>query len=184
VPGETGEILNIINVEEAARLNWRPQETSRFEGSTLTRRLSVDRAPTAEALIVEPLVLGRTAHGETLQDARFHDHVRIRRAGRVIYADGMRLTGDIAAQMAGKAYGQGAAALATLVWASPHAAAALPKIRAICDEISGICAGTSLLSADLLLMRVLAEDSFELRRLLLPVLDKMTDGALPICWRL
>ncbi len=183
-PGPAGELVNEIRVEDSARLNWLPQETILFEGCNLTRRLDVTLAPEAEALIVEPLIFGRAAHGETLRDARFAEQVRIRRAGRIVYADGMRLAGDIAAQMARPARGAGAGALATVIFASPTAEAWLSRLRARFAETDGAIAGASLLTDQLLLLRALAHDGFELRRLLLPVLDDLTGGALPICWRL
>ncbi|MEP4197788.1 MAG: urease accessory protein UreD [Aliishimia sp.] len=182
--GSCGALLNEIRVEDGARLNWLPQETILFEGSHVSRRLSVDLAETAQTLIVEPLVFGRAAHGEILRDATFREHVRIRRSGRVIYADGIHLTGDIAAQMQGAAYGNGAGAMATLILVAPNADRHVATIRERCAEILGIRAGCSLLAQDLLLMRVLAHDSFEMRRLLLPVLDDLTGGTLPTCWRL
>ena len=182
--GPPGELHNEINVEDGARLDWLPQETILFEGSHLTRRLDGSLAGTGEALIVEPLIFGRAAHGETLRDARFTERVRLRRDGRVIYADGMCLSGDLAAQMQRPATGHGAGALATLIFASPDAARWLPRLRGHIARTPDLTAGASLLTEHLLLMRALAHDGFELRRLLLPVLDDMTNGHVPICWRL
>ncbi len=184
MPGQTGHLTNKINVEDGAKLHWLPQETILFNGSALHRRLDVDIQGTAEALIVEPLVFGRPAHGETLTDARFTETVRLRQNGRVTYADGIDLSGDIAAQMTHAARGDSAGAMATLILASPRAEAAVPVLRDHIAQISGICAGASLLAENLCVLRALAHDSFELRRLLLPVLDEMTGGTLPICWRL
>jgi urease accessory protein len=183
-PGPPGELLNEISVEDRARLDWLPQETILFEGCDLTRSLDVTLANTAEALIVEPLIFGRAAHGERLHNARFSERVRIRQGGRVIYADGMRLAGDIAAQMAAPAMGAEAGALVTLILASPSAPRWLEPLRAHIAATPQVRAGASCLTEQLLLMRALAHDGFELRRLLLPVLDDLTGGALPICWRL
>lgn len=182
--GPPGELHNKIRVEDGARLDWLPQETILFEGSNLRRRLDVTLTGTAQTLIVEPLIFGRAAHGEQLRAATFCEHVRIRQNGRVIYADGMRLSGDIAAQMQTPAYGAGAGALATLIFASPDAASWLPRLRTRIEQTDGLTAGASCLTEHLLLMRALAHDGFELRRLLLPVLDDMTNGHVPICWRL
>lgn len=182
--GPPGQLRNEIRVEDGAHLNWLPQETILFDGSYLTRFLDVSLTGSAQALIVEPLIFGRAAHGEQLTDARFSERVRIKRDGRVIYADGMHLSGDIAARMQVPAIGGGAGALATLILASPDAATWLPRLRARIAQTPDVQAGASCLTEHLLLLRALAHDSFELRRLLLPVLDDMTHGTLPICWRL
>lgn len=183
-PGPAGELHNKINVQDGARLHWLPQETLLFEGSNLTRRLEVTLAESAEALIVEPLVFGRAAHGERLHDARFSETVRIRRGGRMIYADGMHLAGDLDAQLARPSMGGGAGALATLILAAPGAADWLARLRRRIDATQGLTAGASCLNEQLLVMRALAQDGYEMRRLLLPVLDDLTGGTLPICWRL
>jgi len=144
----------------------------------------VDLSTNAEALIVEPVVFGRAAHGEVLSNADFHDTVRIFQANRVIYADSFHLTGAVSTQLAHPAMGAGAGAMATLVLVSQTADAHQDHMRSLCAQNSGSSAGVSLLAANLLVMRMLAADSFTLRQRLLPVLDHLTQNQLPICWRL
>lgn len=182
--GPAARIENHLEVAEGARIDWLPQETILYDGCALHRRLRVELAQRAEALIVETLVFGRAAHGERLTDAAFRDRIEIARDGRMIFAEAIDLSGDIAAQLAHPARGNGAGALTTLILASDTAEAQLPQLRRICAENSGSCAGASLLAPDLLVCRALARDSFDLRRLLLPLLDHLTGCTLPICWRL
>ena len=80
-----------LGVAAGASLVWAPQETLLFDGADLRRRLEADVAADASLLIVESAVFGRLAHGETRIDAAFRDDWRIRRAGKLIFAEAVRL---------------------------------------------------------------------------------------------
>lgn len=188
-PGTTARVENRLEIAADARIDWLPQETILFDGCALHRRLRVELVSGATALIVEPVVFGRAAHGERLTAAELHDRIDIARNGRIVFADAIHLTGDIAAQMANPARGHmggcgAAGAMATMILAAPGADAQLAPLRRLIAQDLGSCAGASLLAPDMLVLRALADDSFALRRLLLPVLDHLTGRALPICWRL
>ena len=75
-------------------------------------------------------MLGRAAMGETVRNVTLRDSWRIRRAGRLVFADGLRIDGDSTSVLAGGATGGGAAALATLVLVAPDAEARLDAARA------------------------------------------------------
>ena len=183
-PGPAGRLTTTLSTEPGATLRWLPQETILFDKSRFDRTLNVELAADSNALIVEPLVFGRAAHGETLHDIQFRDTVRIRQDGRMIYADGMHLTGNAVDTLAHPATGNGTGAMATLILVSESAELQLEPLRSLCAQKIGSTAGVSLLSTKLLVMRCLAEDSFTLRQRLLPVLDHLTQDQLPICWRL
>lgn len=187
-PHQTGQMTTRLSVEPQARLRWVPQETILFQHSAFRRSLHVELADDAELLLVEPLVFGRVAMGEHLSALRFHDQIQIRRAGRVVFRDAIRLDGDAMAQLkrpgiAGVLSGP-CTAMVTLVLASPGAEAALAWLRTQLPAGKEAYGGASLLAPDLLHMRLLARDSFVLRQSLLPILDKLTEGSLPRCWRL
>ena len=178
--GPAAEIRNRLTIAPGARLDWLPQETILYEGCDLDRRLTLDLAPGARALIVEPVIFGRAAMGERLRDARFRDRIEIRRDGMPLYLDAQRFSGDVTAHLARPAVASGAGAMAGLIFAAPSAEAHLAPIRAALPAT----AGASLRAPDLLVLRLLAEDGFALRAALLPVLDRLTDGTLPASWRL
>ena len=115
----TGEVETTIDVAAGARLDWLPQETILFDRSALSRRLVADIDPTATLLAVESVVLGRAAMGERIRDASILDSWRIRRGGKLVFADSLRLDGDATAIMAGGATGNGATAFATVVLVAP-----------------------------------------------------------------
>ena len=70
--------------------------------------------------------------------------------------------------------------MASVVLAASGAAGYLPTVRAMLNDT----AGASTLGPDLLLVRVLAQDGFDLRTTLIPVLKYLAGQDLPAVWRL
>jgi urease accessory protein len=92
-----------------AGLAWLPQETILFDGARLDRRLQAAIAPDARLLIAEMTVLGRTAMGETFSAGALIDHWRVRRDGRLVFAEALRLEGAVEALLAAPCTGAGRA---------------------------------------------------------------------------
>ena len=174
------EVENVARVEMGARLHWLPQELILFNGAALERRFEVELAEDAELLLVEPVIFGRAAMGEQIETLSFVDHIRICREGRPLYCDRVRFGDNAQAQLRQIAGARGNAAMASLVFCAPNADARLDALRAMLPEQSGI----SALATNLIALRLFAEDGFALRNALLPVLDVLSDNALPISWRL
>ena len=178
-----------LQVEAGATLAWLPQETILFEGSRLRRRLDVDLAPDASCLLVEPLALGRLAHGERLTKGGFVDHWRVRQGGRLVFAEATRFAGDIAPRLGRRAALGGAAALATVVWAGAGAATLLDPLRAllldvIAKDADAIAEGAASLVAGVLVVRLLAADLWTLKRALVRLLAVLWPEGLPRAWAL
>lgn len=169
-----------LEAQEGASLFWLPQELILFRGASLDRSLRIDLATDARLLMVEPVIFGRAAMGEVLDRARLRDRIEIRREGRPLYRDAVRLEGDLAAQLARPGVAAGCGAMASLVYVDPAAEAHMDPVRALLPETGG----ASLLRDDLLAVRLLAHDGFELRRHLLPILDRLSGETLPTSWRL
>ena len=108
------------------------------------------------------------------------DRIEVWREGVPLYVDAVHLTGDLEARMARAALGGGAGAMASLVYVAPDAEAHLAPLREMLPETCGV----SLMREDLLILRMLARDSLNLRRSLLPVLDRLSRDTLPTSWRL
>ena len=179
-PGQIGQITTTLSVDAGGALNWLPQEILLFNGSNLHRELKVSLAGNASALLVEPVVFGRAAMGETLTDIAFKDRVSVMRDGRPIYRDGACFEGNAAAQLARPAIGQGMIAMANIIYAAPDAQTRLPAVRALMPSTGG----ASLLADDLLVGRIMAADSFLLRCALIPIIERLSGAAVPRTWRL
>jgi len=165
-----------------ARLLWLPQETILFEGARLERTLRVDMAEDADLLLVESLVFGRLAMGETAIDARLADSWRIRRAHRLVFADAIRLD-RAAATLDRPAAGAGARAAATVVAAAPNVEARLADLRAALQaESEGVEAGASSVDG-LLVARLVSPSPARLRQTLIPAILALGGGEPPRLWR-
>jgi hypothetical protein len=78
---------------EAAKLAWLPQETIVFNWGRLSRETEIKVSSGAELLALEWLVLGRAAHGEEMVGGHIADSWRVKKDGRLIWADSFRATG-------------------------------------------------------------------------------------------
>ena len=176
-PGQTARMEVTLDVGPGGRIDWLPQETILFDAAALNRKLTVHLAADATALLVEPVIFGRTAMGEVVHDLHFTDQWRVSRDGALVFADAVRMTGDADALLARKAIADGAGAMATLLLASPKAAAFADL------DLPENC-GASLIADDLLLVRLLAADGFALRRALVPLVEVLSAAPIPRVWRL
>ncbi|MEL7100569.1 MAG: urease accessory protein UreD [Pseudomonadota bacterium] len=179
-PGPPGTVRTHLKVASGARLDWLPQETILFDGCALDRGLEVDLAPDARLLLVEPMVWGRAAMGERDVHGRARERIHIRQNGDLVYADQWRMTGDLTAQLDRPAIGGGARAMASFVFAAPEAEAKLDHLRGLLP-VSG---GASLRSTGLIVGRLLAPSSYDLRKSLIPLVEFLHDGVIPTPWRL
>lgn len=177
---DAAKVETTLKAAQDATLYWLPQELILFEGARLRRRLACDLQPSARALIVEPIIFGRHAMREVLRDIDFRDEIKVTRAGKPLFRDAIHLCGDVQAQMERAVLGAGSCAMATILYVAPDAEAKLAQVR----ELLPATAGASLIARDVLVMRALAKDGFELRRFLVPLLDHLTQDTLPVCWRL
>jgi len=174
-------ITNRLTLAADSRLEWLPQETILFEGAALNRRIDVEMDKTSELLALEMLVLGRRAMGETLQQARLSDQWRIRRNGRLIYADGLRFS-EPRSETQSRATFNGQRALATLVYVAPDAEDRIASVRSLLN-FEGVEAAASAWSG-LLVVRFLAPDAQPLRAALISFLTAFRGGDLPRVWHM
>jgi urease accessory protein len=119
-----------LDLGPGSRLRWLPQETILFDGGRLSRRIRIRMAEDARLLLCESVVLGRTAHGETVRRGSLLDRWELRRGDRLVWADALRLEGDIPGQTWGRATLGGGRGFATLLLAAPDAARHLEEVRA------------------------------------------------------
>ena len=103
-----------MTIGEGASLRWLPQETILFDAARLRRTIEIDMAEDATLLAAEAIVFGRTAMDETVVDGALFDRWRVRRGGRLIFADTTRLDGAITATLGQRAIAGGGIAVATV----------------------------------------------------------------------
>ena len=165
----------------AAGLAWLPQPTILFDGARLDRLTSVELAPDARLLAVECLVFGRQAMGETLHHGSCRDAWRIRRSGRLVFADTFRAGGDIATALGRPATLAGARAAAMLIYVATDAASRLEAVRGILQG-QDCHAGASAWDG-MLVVRAMAGDSRSLIRGIAPLVRELSGRPLPRVWQ-
>ncbi|KQU50376.1 hypothetical protein ASG72_17310 [Bosea sp. Leaf344] len=181
--GADTEVATRLSVASGARLAWLPQETILFSGARLNRSLTIEMSGDAELVACETMFFGRSAMGESVQRGALHDRWRLRRDGRLLLAEDLRIDGAIADQLARPAIGAGACAAATVLASGGQRSRDIDSIRLLLRESGGdsVESGAGLLS-DLLVVRLLSRDAQALRRVLVTLLGQVTGRALPRTW--
>ena len=168
----------VLSLGASAALDWLPQETILFDRSTLARRTRADLGPGAHLILSETVVLGRAAMGETVRELAFSDWREVRRQGRPVLVEPLRITA--ATLQAGPAGLNGARALATVALVAPGAEDALAAVRACMPD--GIEAAASGWDGKLI-VRLIGPDLLPVKRGVARVLNVMRGVALPRVWQ-
>jgi urease accessory protein len=162
-----------------AHLAWLPQETILFDRAKISRSIDIDLAQDASLLLCEIVVFGRAAMGERMETGEFVDRWRLRRGGRLVFAETVRLDGDIGAKLARSAVAKGGVAIATALIV-PGDEAVVERIREAADSFGGevgISAWNGFAMA-----RFCAQDAAALRADMMTVLGRASPAALPRLW--
>ena len=167
-----------LNVASGASLTWLPQETILFDRARLSRSIEADLAPDAQLFLAESIVFGRSGMGETVQEGALFDRWRVRRDGKLIYAEGVRLDGPIAQRLAASAVAKGGIAIATVLIV-PGDNETVQAVRALQDEFTGEV-GASTWNG-IAAVRLCAAEGAALRRDLVHVMTAVR-GDLPRLW--
>jgi urease accessory protein len=177
--GPAAEIDVRLRVGRAARLAWLPQETILFDRARLNRRIDIELDENASLLLAEIVVFGRTAMNEAMREGDYVDRWRLRRAGRLVFAETLRLGGDIATRLAHPAIARGGTAVATILIA-PADQETAERIRAAAGSFAGEV-GVSAWNG-FAVGRFCAKDAAALRSDVMKVLAQIDAKALPRLW--
>ena len=168
-----------LKVGAGGMLGWLPQETVLFDRMRLRRTIEADLARNAQLIVAEAMVFGRSAMGETVARGYLFDRWRIRVDGAHVFAEGLRLDGAIAENLAQRATAAGGAAIASVL-KIPAGDADLAAVRATEGGFAGEV-GVSAFNG-LALARLVAADGAALRRDLVGVLTAFNAVPLPRLW--
>jgi len=158
---EPARMATKLKAYEAARLAWLPQETIIFDGGRLSRQTEIELSSGAELLALEWLVLGRAAHGEEIAGGHITDSWRVKKDGRLIWADGLRATDETFPHLHRKALLANCKAIGTLIYFGPNLGERLERSREIARSLECRCAATSV--GGLMIVRFASEASYDLR---------------------
>src|SRR2546422_3572677 len=178
-PGEAAQLSISLKAASGAHLGWLPQETILFDRARISRRIDIDLAENASLLLCEIVVFGRSAMGERMLGGEFVDRWRLRRGGRLVFAETVRLDGDIGEKLARSAIAKGGVAVGTALIV-PGDEALVAKIRELSESFGGevgISAWNGFAMA-----RFCAQDAARLRADMMAVLGRASGPALPRLW--
>jgi urease accessory protein len=176
--GPAAEINIALKAGAGAHLSWLPQETILFDQARTIRRIDIDLADRATLLLCEIVVFGRAAMGEVMRTGSFVDRWRLRRGGRLVFGENVRLDGNIAAKLARPAIGNGAVAIGTALIV-PGDEALIERLREATDGAGGEV-GISCWNG-FAMARFCAQDAAKLRTDMMAVLGR-SGAMLPRMW--
>ena len=178
-PGAAAQLDISLSVADGAHLSWLPQETILFDRARIVRSFDIDLAEGASLLLCEIVVFGRAAMGEIMRHGEFVDRWRMRRGGRLAFAETVRLDGEIGEKLARPAIAGGGCAIGTALIV-PGDEALVERIREASESFGGevgISAWNGFAMA-----RFCAQDAARLRADMMAVLGRASIVPLPRLW--
>lgn len=176
--GPAAELEITLKAAARSHLSWLPQETILFDGARLSRRIDIDLAESASLLLAEIVVFGRIAMGERMLHGELVDRWRLWRGDKLVFAETVRLDGNIGEKLAKTAVANGGVAVGTALMV-PGDEALVERVR----ELSSSFGGEVGISAwnGFAMARFCAQDAAKLRADMITVL-RATGSALPRLW--
>jgi urease accessory protein len=177
--GPAAQLGISLKAAAGAHIAWLPQETILFDRARVSRRIDIDLADSASLLLCEIVVFGRTAMGERMQTGEFTDRWRLRRGGRLVFAENIRLDGNIGEKLGRAAVAKGGVAVGTALIV-PGDEALVERIRELTTSFGGEV-GISCWNG-FAMARFCAQDAGKLRADMMAVLGRASGQALPRLW--
>ena len=177
--GPAAQVNIALKAAAGSHLSWLPQETILFDRARLARRLDIDLDAGASLLLCEIVVFGRSAMGERMQKGEFVDRWRLRRGGRLVFAETGRLDGDICEKLDRPAIARGGVAIGTALIV-PGDEGLVERIRELTNSFGGE-GGISSWNG-FAMARFCAQDAARLRADMMAVLGRASGSALPRLW--
>jgi urease accessory protein len=177
--GAAAQVKLALKAAAHSHLAWLPQETILFDQARVHRRIDIELAESASLLLCEIVVFGRAAMGEKMLSGDFVDRWRVKRGGRLVFAETVRLDGNIGEKLKRPAVAKGGVAIGTALIV-PGDEAQVARIREASESFGGevgISAWNGFAMA-----RFCAQDAASLRADMMAVLGRAGGSALPRLW--
>jgi urease accessory protein len=177
--GPAAQLDISLKAAAGAQIAWLPQETILFDRARVSRHIDIDLADSASLLLCEIVVFGRTAMGERMLSGEFTDRWRLSRGGRLVFAENIRLDGDIGEKLGRAAVARGGVAIGTALIV-PGDEALVERIRELTTSFGGEVGISSW--NGFAMARFCAQDAGKLRADMMAVLGRASGQALPRLW--
>ncbi|MGI9522884.1 MAG: urease accessory protein UreD [Hyphomicrobiaceae bacterium] len=179
--GSPSRVKVMAEVKDGGTFHWLPQETIVFNEACFDRTIEIDLTGSARALIAETLILGRQAMGEKLNSVELRDTWRMRRDGRLVFAENTRVDSDALSRSGTHAITGGATVLATVLYVAPDAEAKHLALRRVHEAQGAVQCAVSAWNG-IAIVRARARDSASMRDLMTNLLTGLAEASLPRVW--
>lgn len=171
--GSFGQLDVSFTLGSGAALAWLPQETILFDNSALSRTTRVDMASDASLVLVDLITFGRDAMGETVRSIQMSDCRSVYKNGTLLWQDPLWLpSADALSRPEGFDCGR---ALASVFCTGPNL-----NRQAQIAQASGLAWSHW---DDKLVIRHVTDDTYSLKKALVPLLRDLTGQDLPRVWQ-
>jgi urease accessory protein len=177
--GQAAELNIALKAKAGAHLAWLPQETILFDRARMSRRIDIDLDESASLLLCEIAVFGRSAMGERMEQGAFVDRWRMRRGGKLVFAETVRLEDGIGEKLKRPAIARDGVAIGTALIV-PGDQALVERVREIASSFGGEAAISSW--NGFAMARFCAQDAARLRADMMAVLGRASSVPLPRLW--
>jgi urease accessory protein len=177
--GPAAQLDISLKAAAGSHLGWLPQETILFDRARVSRRIDIELAESASLLLCEIVVFGRAAMGERMLAGEFVDRWRLSRGGRLVFAENIRLDGNIGEKLRQPAVAKGGVAIGTALIV-PGDEALVERIRELTPSFGGEVGISSW--NGFAMARFCAQDTARLRADMMAVLGRASVEALPRLW--
>ncbi|MBG1232918.1 urease accessory protein UreD [Aestuariivirga litoralis] len=173
--GPAAQVTNRLKVAAGASLSWLPQETILYEGSSLSRRINVELEDGASFIGLESIIFGRAAMGEILNVCHLQDSWDVKRAGKLMHAERLKLGPHLPRGAASLGSAQ---AMATLICIAPDVEQRAKSLHPLLAEKDGFSCWNGKGVA-----RLVDEDGYSLKKRLARAVAALSGGKpVPHIW--
>jgi urease accessory protein len=170
-----------MSLGAGSRLAWLPQETILYSGARLQRRIDIAMAASATITLLDIVVLGRRGSGEVMQAGAWEDRWTVRRSGRMVHMEAVRMSGAVGQMMQRQATGGGAHVIGTLLHVADDAVERLDAVRAVLPADGSVEVAASAWDRRLV-VRGLGASGDAMRRAFAAITTTLTHDRMPRVW--
>ncbi|SNS29138.1 urease accessory protein UreD [Tropicimonas sediminicola] len=181
--GGVAQVRCRLAAGQGSVLDWLPQETILFDKCALERETVVELEGDARLLLCETLVFGRAAMGEAVHQLHLSDRREIRRDGRPVLIDAVRMDAAAMARSGGAAMLGEARAVSMVALVEPGAEDALGPIRSLMQGAGPELVAEASAWDGRCVIRLMARDLWPLRRMLVQLLTHIRGTVPPRVWQ-
>ena len=187
--GDVATVTSDLSVGKEACGLWLPQETIMFDGAAYDRSTEINLAPDARFLGVESTLFGRHAMGEAVENGFVRETWKVRRQGRLLFADAFGLDGNIGHKLNQPTIADGAKAISTVIYAGRDSEQIREVVNGLLKQKNARGGATNF--EGLSVVRLFAASGQELRTIMIAILNelllcitgnKTNDCLLPRVW--